>query len=70
MTTYTARTIPTTNYNLTRIWGEYLVTSSWDYITDSNGNRIIVLVTGGHLPYTTYQVRDTVSTSYTARTPI
>lgn len=66
----TPRTIPTTNYNLTRIGGEYLLDSFWNQIIDSYWNPIIVLVIGGRLPFTPYQARETRETVILTISPI
>ena len=51
-TILTARTPVTTTYNLTRLWWEYLLDWNWDYILDSEGERIIVIVRGWQLTIT------------------
>ena len=56
-TILTARTPVTTTYNLTRLWWAYLLDWNWDYILDSEGERIIVIVAGGQLPITIYTAR-------------
>jgi len=56
-TLYQARTPVTTSYTLTRLWWEYLLDWNWDYILDSEGERIIVIVTGGQIPITIYTAR-------------
>lgn len=56
-TILTARTPVTTTYNLTRLWWAYLLDWNWDYILDSEGERIIVIVTGGQLPFIDYTAR-------------
>ncbi len=70
MTTYNLRPAITSSYNLTRIGGAYLVTSIWEYITTSIGERIIVRVRWGTLPLDNYNTRDIISSSYTTRPSI
>lgn len=56
-TSYATRTIPTTTYNLTRLWGEYLLDWNGEQILDWNGNPIVTIVPWGHLSITAYNTR-------------
>ena len=69
-TNYNTRPDITSSYNLTRIGGAYLVTSIWEYITTSTGERIIVRVRWGTLPLDIYSTRDIINSSYTPRPSI
>lgn len=69
-TNYITRSDITSSYNLTRIGGAYLLTSLWEYITTSAGERIIVRVRWGTLPLDNYNTRDIINSSYTLRPSI
>lgn len=56
-TSYSTRTIPTTSYTITRLWGEYLLDWNGDQVLDGDGNPIVVIVLWGHLPLTEYTTR-------------
>lgn len=70
MTNYTTRPDITSSYNLTRLWGAYLVTSLGEYITTSAGERILVKTAWWTLPLDIYGTRDIINSSYTLRPSI
>lgn len=53
-TNWTWRTPITTTWDKIRLWWAYLQDNNWDYILDSNSERIITIVVWWDLPINTW----------------
>ncbi len=66
-TLHQTRTIPSTSYSITRLWGAYLVNTLWEYILTMAWERIVVIVPWGDLPIISYQTKTIPNTPYSTR---